>query len=108
MQQTFTRDEVLRAINDLQQRMVIEGYSTVLNWKERLGFGRDEEANECDIPEKYVLLEGISTGKRFFSSYTEGEDPTLSATTGEVWYKILGYADSVEDAQMKLYGQIYK
>lgn len=59
------------------------------------------------MKEKYVLLEGIEHGNRFFSLYTEGEDPTLSAN-GEVWYVILGYAGSVEEAQMKLYGKVYK
>ncbi len=59
------------------------------------------------MKEKYVLLEGIEHGNRFCSLYTEGVDPTLSAN-GEVWYVILGYADSVEEAQMKLYGKVYK
>jgi hypothetical protein len=34
------------------------------------------------------------------------KDPTLSET-GEVWYKILGYVDTVEEAQMFLYGRVY-
>lgn len=56
---------------------------------------------------KYVLLEGLEYFNRFFSPYTNGEDPTKSAK-GETWYKILGFADSVEEAQMKLYGRVYK
>ncbi len=55
---------------------------------------------------KYVILEGIEHGNRFFSTYTEGEDPTKSAE-GETWYKILGYADSVGEAQIKLYGRSF-
>ena len=52
---------------------------------------------------KYVILEGIEYGNKFFSPYTEGEDPTLS-TKGERWYKILRYAETIRDAQMFLYG----
>lgn len=55
---------------------------------------------------KYVLLEGIELGNLFFSDFVEGEDPTLLAN-GEVGYTILGYANSIPEAQMKLYGTVY-
>lgn len=41
---TITRQELLKAIEDLQRKIPIEGYSWVLDWKESLGFDRDEEA----------------------------------------------------------------
>jgi hypothetical protein len=55
-------------------------------------------------------LEGVipeNFGNKFFSPFTKGDEPTKSAT-GETWYKVLGYAKTVEEAQMKLYGRIYK
>lgn len=56
--------------------------------------------------DQFVLLEGIKHGNRFISSYTPGEDPTKSAA-GETWYRVLGYASSVEEAQRKLFGKAY-
>lgn len=59
---------------------------------------------------EFVLLKGVTSkniGDRFFSSFKKGDEPTKSAT-GETWYEVLGYADTVEEAQMKLYGRIYK
>lgn len=54
---------------------------------------------------KFVLLQGITEknlGQRFFSSNSlELGDPTESAN-GEIWYKVLGYADTVAEAQEKL------
>lgn len=54
---------------------------------------------------KYVLLRGIEEGNTFCSMNTE-RDPTTSAT-GEKWYEIIGYADSIEEAQTKLYGRSF-
>ena len=53
--------------------------------------------------QKFVLLEGIEHGNRFFSLNRPGEDPTKNAI-GEVVYYILGYAPTVEEAQYKLGG----
>ena len=55
---------------------------------------------------KLVLLEGIKRLNRFFSGYTPGEDPAR-LSDGTVAYRVLGYADSVEEAQMKLYGRTF-
>lgn len=49
---------------------------------------------------KYVVLEGLEHGNRFYT--TNHENPTKSAK-GEIWYKIIGYADSSEEAQSILY-----
>ena len=51
---------------------------------------------------KYVVLEGIEHGNRFYTTNVPGEDPTKSAK-GENWYKVLGYADTSEEAQAILY-----
>jgi len=56
--------------------------------------------------DKYVLLQGIKHGNRFFTSYKTGDDPTKSAK-GETWYIILGYAATIEEAQVKLYGKSF-
>jgi hypothetical protein len=52
----------------------------------------------------FVLLQSIKTNDRFFTSYKEGDEPTKSAG-GEIWYTVLGYAETVEEAQKKLYGR---
>jgi hypothetical protein len=54
-------------------------------------------------PEKYVILEGIEYGNRFFCLNTHGVDHTRLAT-GEVAYRVLGYAATVAQAQIFLYG----
>lgn len=45
--------------------------------------------------------------QKFFSCFTLGNDPTKSAE-GETWYQIIGYAQTVEEAQTKLYGRSFK
>ena len=59
-----------------------------------------------DTEKKLVLLESIKYGNRFMSKHTEGSDPTKSAA-GETWYRVLGYANTVEEAQIKLYGKSF-
>lgn len=39
---SISREELLEIISDLENRMVIEGFSIVLDWKESLGFRRYE------------------------------------------------------------------
>jgi hypothetical protein len=58
---------------------------------------------------KYVLMQGITDDNwlcRFYTLNTPEKDQTRGYT-GEVWYQIIGYADSIEDAQMQLYGRTY-
>ena len=55
---------------------------------------------------KFVLLKGLEQGNRFFSSYSEDEDPT-KLLDGTVAYAIIGWANSVEEAQLHLYGRTY-
>lgn len=58
------------------------------------------------MTKKFVLLEGIKLGNRFYSTFREGEDPTKS-DDGQTWYRILGYADTPEEAQLKLYTDLF-
>lgn len=51
---------------------------------------------------KYVILEGIEKGNRFFSFNTD--DPT-KLYDGTVAYEVIGYANTVKEAQIKLYGR---
>jgi len=56
---------------------------------------------------KYILLEGLLRKNRFFcmTGPEESEDSIVrNIRTGEVVYKILGYANTMKDAQMQLYG----
>jgi hypothetical protein len=53
-----------------------------------------------DPKKKFVILEGIKEGNRFYTTNTS-KDPTRG-NTGEVWYKILGYVDTPEEAVEKL------
>ena len=50
----------------------------------------------------YVCLEGIQHGNRFMTLWKEGDDPTKSFK-GEMWYRVLGYADTHADAMEILY-----
>lgn len=56
----------------------------------------------ADKNSKFVCLEGIKRKNKFYTTNTPGEDPTKSAE-GEVWYKVLGYANTSEEAQKILY-----
>lgn len=55
---------------------------------------------------KYVLLEGLQLGNKFFSSISSNktEDSVVRLNSGEIAYKIIGYANTVKDAQIQLYG----
>jgi hypothetical protein len=59
-----------------------------------------------DKEPKITMFEGIIAGNRFFSSYEPDKDQT-KLDNGIVAYRILGYADSTEEAQLKLYGRTY-
>lgn len=50
---------------------------------------------------KFVILEGIKEGNRFFTMY----DPTRDyryLKDGTVAYNIVGYADTIQEAQLKI------
>lgn len=53
---------------------------------------------------KYVCLEGLKHGNRFFTSCDKESDENSKLRDGTVAYKILGYANTSEKAQEILYG----
>jgi hypothetical protein len=53
----------------------------------------------------FVILQGIKKKNCFFTSYRDGEDPT-KLYNGTTAYKILGYADSIKEAQDFLYNHM--
>lgn len=55
---------------------------------------------------KFILVRGIKEKNKFFTTNVPTEDQT-KIYTGEVWYEILGYANSTKEAQMKLFGRVY-
>lgn len=63
------------------------------------------EDHTCGCCHKFVLLRGLEEGNEFFSTNTDS-DPTKSYD-GEIIYEVIGYADSVEEAQTKLYGRAF-
>lgn len=50
----------------------------------------------------YVCLEGLGHGNKFITTFQISDDPTKSAE-GEIWYKILGYAPTHEQALRIIY-----
>lgn len=92
---------------------------TVTNLLCRNGFGGDGEVfpvsawvEPCEEPTEeteYVLLKGVvpeNMGCRFFSQYKKGQKDPRRSATGEVWYGLIGYAKTVEEAQIRLYGKV--
>lgn len=59
-----------------------------------------------DSSKPLVCLEGLQQGNRFFTSNTQGSDPTKS-DEGETWYKVLAYCDTAKEAQSVIYGDGY-
>jgi hypothetical protein len=58
-----------------------------------------------DNKPKYVLLRGIEWRNKFFC-FNLSDDPT-KLYNGEIAYEVLGYADTVAEAQVKLYGRSF-
>jgi hypothetical protein len=65
---------------------------------------------------EFILLRGVvdedsshpigNRGNIFFTTNHPEEDQTKGCT-GETWYEVIGYADTVKEAQAKLYGREY-
>lgn len=51
-----------------------------------------------------VCLENINNGCKFFTTNVDGDDPTRTFD-GKVSYRVLGYADTPEQARGIIYGQ---
>lgn len=59
---------------------------------------------------KFTVYEGVypsNVGQQHFSTYDPKVSPedAVKGYTGEIWYKIIGYADSVADAQTMIFGR---
>lgn len=52
---------------------------------------------------KYVILQSIEHGDRFFTLNHPEEDQTI-LLNGKLAYNILGYTDTIREAQIFLYG----
>jgi hypothetical protein len=65
---------------------------------------------KSETKKKFVLFQGVQIfnwGTRFYSSNVGTADEQIRGDTGAIWYKIIGYADSAEEAQIKLWGRTY-
>lgn len=51
----------------------------------------------------YICLEGIKHGNRFMTLFKFSEGDYTKSAKGETWYRILGYADTHEDAMKILH-----
>ena len=69
-------------------------------------FYDEYKATPWDSKPRYVLLEGLREHNRFFS-LNIGGDPRIS-NHGELWYRIIGYAETIPEAQAKLYGKAFQ
>lgn len=64
--------------------------------------------NQDPIKSKYVILEGLDSRNRFFSNNSP-KDNELAINKDGKWYKaftILGYANTIAEAQMFLFGKV--
>jgi len=64
-----------------------------------------ERPNADHKTAKYVILKGITAGNQFFTLNSPNEDQTLLAN-GKKVYNIIGYANTMAEAQMYLYGRV--
>lgn len=72
----------------------------------RINFDNNEEI--C-ADRQFALFEGVTPenlGTQFISQYNPSTDQT-KGYTGETWYKIIGYASTLQEAQQKLYGRVF-
>ena len=58
---------------------------------------------------KFVLLQGIKHGNKFFTTNdnNESKEDKVKMNDGTKAYNIIGYADSVQEAQIALYGKSF-
>ena len=56
---------------------------------------------------KFIILQGLKEHNRFFTTYRKDHGDYTKLQDGSVAYRILGYAESVDDAQIQLYGRVY-
>ena len=69
----------------------------------------DQKRNIYRTDRQFALFEGVTPenlGTQFISQYNPSTDQT-KGYTGETWYKIIGYASTLQEAQQKLYGRVF-
>ena len=54
----------------------------------------------------FVILQGVLAVNIFDRFFTTNHENPETMADGTVAYKVIGYADSVAEAQMKLYGRV--
>jgi hypothetical protein len=104
------------SVKDAAQR-IIYGLR-VSNWKGDVeaitlirqlleGCGAEYPPSEYDWdPEpKFVLLQNLVTNDRFSTLNSKTVDPRVF--NGKRIFKIIGYAKTIHEAQLKLYGRVY-
>jgi len=53
----------------------------------------------------YIMLRGIKDGNKFYCHYSPNDKDPTKLCTGEVVYEITGYAETIEECQITLYGR---
>jgi len=102
------------AVSDCAQRIVylmraqgwqgdVEMVSLLQQLLEGCGAEFPKSEYEWDPEPPLILLEGLEKGNRFFSTNSKDKDPRY-LITGKLAYKIIGYAETSKEAQIKLYG----
>ena len=71
-------------------------------------YWNEEDVDATD--KKFVLLEGFAVRNRFFTINDPNEpfEEKRKLKNGDVVYSVLGFADTVKEAQIKLYGREIK
>ena len=60
-----------------------------------------------DKKPKYIILQGVLAGNKFFSSNSRTHGDPRYLSTGKLAYNIIGYAETIKEAQIKLYGRSF-
>ena len=55
---------------------------------------------------QFIVLEGLESRNRFYTTNdpTKSEHDQVRGSTGEIWYRILGYADTEREAREIIFG----
>ena len=58
---------------------------------------------------KWIIFQGVieeNFGQRFFTTYNPNDKDPTKGYTGEIWYAIVGYTNTIAEAEMKLFGRV--
>jgi hypothetical protein len=67
---------------------------------------QDKANRKGDPSMPFAVYKGLEHGNRFISSYnnTKTEDENCRSAEGELWYEIVGWAKTIEEAQEICFG----